>query len=220
MTQEPYDLVPNSKLVAMPLLIATNNSGKIRELDDLFSGLAFELSSLTAFPDVSEIEETGATFAENARLKASGYALQTGLLSLADDSGLEVTALGGRPGVLTARYGGPETSFAEKMEKLLDELAATRDEKREARFVCSMAVADSEGEILFMSDGVCEGRIADKPRGLGGFGYDPIFLLPRLRRTLGQLESAEKDRLSHRARAARKIWPALERTLVANGAGG
>ena len=209
MTQEPYDLVPNSKLVAMPLLIATNNSGKIRELDDLFSGLAFELSSLTAFPDVSEIEETGATFAENARLKASGYALQTGLLSLADDSGLEVTALGGRPGVLTARYGGPETSFAEKMEKLLDELAATRDEKREARFVCSMAVADSEGEILFMSDGVCEGRIADGPRGAGGFGYDPIFIPDGFDLTFGELPERVKREISHRARAFEEIIPFL-----------
>ncbi len=196
-------------IVAMPLLIATNNSGKIRELNDLFSGMASNLCSLTAFPDVSEIEETGSTFAENARLKASGYALQTGVLSLADDSGLEVLALDGRPGVLSARYGGPETSFAEKMAKLLDELAATSDEKREARFVCSMAIADSEGEILFMSDGVCEGRIADKPRGLGGFGYDPIFIPDGFDLTFGELPVMVKRKISHRARAFEQIIPFL-----------
>lgn len=191
------------------ILIATKNPGKIREIGDLLSGVASELTGLTAFRDMSEIKETGSTFAENAQLKARGYAFQTRLLSLADDSGLEVLALDGRPGVLSARYDGPETSFAEKMAKLLGELAATGDETRQARFVCSMAVANSESEILIVSEGVCEGRIADEPRGVGGFGYDPIFIPDGFNLTFGELPEMVKRKISHRARAFEQIIPFL-----------
>ncbi|MEO6052041.1 MAG: non-canonical purine NTP pyrophosphatase, partial [Pyrinomonadaceae bacterium] len=145
------------------LLIATNNLGKVRELREMLDGLPFELVGLADFPAVMEVEETGLTFDENARLKALGYAMKTGLFSLADDSGLEVEALGNRPGVLSARYGGENSSFAEKMAKLLGELDRTGDEMRRARFVCSMAVADAAGNILHSSEAVCDGRIVSKP---------------------------------------------------------
>ena len=191
------------------LLIATNNPGKIAELKDMLAGVLFELFSLDDFPSVTEVEETGLTFDENARLKASGYARQTGLLALADDSGLEVEALDNRPGVLSARYGGRDTSFAEKMEKLLAELDKTGDVARRARFVCSMAIADASGEILFTSEGICNGTIASQPRGSGGFGYDPLFIPDGFDRTFGELNEAIKRKISHRARAFCEIMPFL-----------
>ena len=191
------------------LLIATNNPGKVAELTGMLAGTRFELLSLNDLPAVTEVEETGLTFEENARLKASGYARQTGLLALADDSGLEVEALDNRPGVLSARYAGSGTSFAEKMEKLLAELDISGDVNRRARFVCSMAIADTSGEILFTSEGICNGRIASKPRGLGGFGYDPLFIPDGFDLTFGGLGEAIKQKISHRARAFCQIIPFL-----------
>ena len=191
------------------LLIATNNTGKVIELAGLLNVSPFELLNLSNFPNVQEVEETGLTFEENAKLKAIGYALQTRSLSLADDSGLEVEALDNRPGVLSARYGGGKTTFAEKMAKLLDELDKTGDEMRRARFVCSMAVADAAGNILHMSKGVCEGKIASKPRGSGGFGYDPLFIPDGFDKTFGELSEGIKRQTSHRARAFREIIPFL-----------
>ena len=191
------------------LLLATNNSGKVCELREMLGDLPFELVGLADFPAVIEVEETGLTFNENARLKASGYALQAGLIALADDSGLEVEALGNRPGVLSARYGGENSSFAEKMAKLLGELDKTGDEKRRARFVCSMAVADAAGNILYSSEGVCEGKIAANPRGTGGFGYDPLFVPDGFDETFGELSEGIKRQISHRARAFSEIIPFL-----------
>jgi len=191
------------------LLIATNNPGKVAELRDLLAGGRFELLSLADFPHITEVEETGLTFIENARLKAVEYAGQTGLLALADDSGLEVAALDSRPGVLSARYGGRDTSFAEKMEMLLAELDGSDAVTRRARFVCAMAVAKVSGEILFTSEGICDGTIAAKPRGSGGFGYDPLFIPDGFEQTFGELGEAIKRKISHRARAFYEIIPFL-----------
>ncbi len=169
----------------------------------------FELFSLSDFPSAIEVKETGNTFDENARLKAAGYAMQTGLFSIADDSGLEVEALAGSPGVFSARYGGADTSFEQKMARLLAELDKTGDSKRRARFVCVMAIADEEGGILFTSEGICKGRIASNPRGSGGFGYDPLFVPDGYEETFGELDEAIKQKISHRARAFTQIIPFL-----------
>src|SRR5436190_9563766 len=140
------------------LLVATGNKGKLTELAELLKGLPVVLKSLADMEDVVEIEETGATFLEIAGLKASGYALQMGLPAIADDSGLAVDALGGRPGILSARYGGSDTDFDEKMAKLLGELDRVGDSERSARFICAMAVADPAGRILYSAEGVCAGN--------------------------------------------------------------
>ncbi|NOT47244.1 MAG: RdgB/HAM1 family non-canonical purine NTP pyrophosphatase [Acidobacteria bacterium] len=186
------------------ILIATGNPGKVRELSGLLGGIEIEFKCLADFPNVAEVPETGSTFAENARLKAVGYAFQTGIVSLADDSGLVVDALGGAPGVLSARYGG-EIGFDRKMEMLLAEMECAPDKIRSARFVCAMTIANENGEILAAAEGVCEGRIAEAPRGNGGFGYDPIFVPDGYNNTFGELNDAEKQQISHRARAAAKI---------------
>ncbi|MFZ1701519.1 MAG: RdgB/HAM1 family non-canonical purine NTP pyrophosphatase [Pyrinomonadaceae bacterium] len=191
------------------ILLATNNEGKISELRDMLIGSPIIVASRADFPEVDEVEETALTFAENARLKASGYARQTGLVALADDSGLEVAALGGRPGVLSARYGGEGKSFDQKMRMLLGELAQIDGGDRQARFVSSIAISDVEGNILIESRGVCNGRITTEPRGLEGFGYDPLFIPDGYENTFGELPSAVKAKISHRAAAFREIIPFL-----------
>ncbi len=191
------------------LLIATRNAGKVNELRDLLSGMPVELLNLNDVAPVPEVEETGATFEENAILKARGYALQTGTWALADDSGLEIEALDGAPGVLSARYGGSETGFAEKIQRLLSEIDETEDPERRARFVCSVALADAEGEVRFTAEGICAGTIAEEPRGTGGFGYDPIFIPDGFNSTFGELPVRIKQQISHRGRAIAKIMPFL-----------
>ena len=156
------------------------------------------------FGRIAEAEETGATFVENAVLKARHYASLSGLLTLSDDSGLEVEALGGAPGVHSARYGGRDLLYPEKMARLLAELAAANTEDRRARFKCVIALADpSSGEVNTF-DGVCEGRLARAPRGSGGFGYDPVFIPDGHTQTFGELPPEVKQHLSHRARALAK----------------
>ncbi len=191
------------------LLIATHNKGKVAELSGLLAGLPVGLRYLSEFPEIEEVEETGVTFAENARLKAAEYARQSGLLAIADDSGLEIEALDNRPGVYSARYGGHGTGFDEKVALVLSELGETGDVERRARFVCAAAVADKNGEILFESESVCPGRIAKEPRGNGGFGYDPIFIPDGFDHTFGELSEAIKQKISHRAAAFREIIPFL-----------
>lgn len=193
------------------LVIATHNRGKIKELNNLLinSNIGIQLLSLSDFSDVVEVSETGLTFQDNARLKATGYALQTGVAALADDSGLEVAALDNRPGVYSARYAGPNSNFSEKMDKLLGELSQTGGLDRRARFVCSMAVADSNGKILAAAEGICNGRIASLPTGTGGFGYDPIFIPDGYRQTFGELSGEIKQSISHRFRAFDQIIPFL-----------
>jgi XTP/dITP diphosphohydrolase len=183
------------------LLIATSNEAKLRELRSLLAGLLLELVTLTDFPNVKSVDETGSTFAENASLKASGYAQQAKALTIADDSGLVVDALGGRPGVLSARYIQPDASYPERITSLLRELENSGDPNWSARFVCAMAVATSAGEIIFVTEKSCEGRIAAAPRGTGGFGYDPIFVPDGYDRTFAELPAETKNVISHRALA-------------------
>lgn len=187
------------------ILIATGNLGKIAEIRGLFQETPFDFRGLEDIAGIAEVEETGATFETNAGLKASGYAKQAGLWSLADDSGLEIEALDGRPGVFSARYGGERLNFAERMEIILRELEDAGDAARAARFVCVMALADEAGKVRFVAEGECRGRIAAGPRGTLGFGYDPIFLPEGFDRTFGELPGPVKAAVSHRARAATKI---------------
>jgi XTP/dITP diphosphohydrolase len=183
------------------LLIATYNPGKIRELESWLGQLTLRLRGLAEFPFVQEVEETGATFVENAILKATGYARQTKLWTLADDSGLEVEALGGAPGVYSARYAGPEASDAQRVELLLKELAETNDAQRHARFVCVIAIADPAAQVAHVVEGLCEGHLIHAPRGTGGFGYDPIFVPEGYEQSFGELSGEIKSSISHRARA-------------------
>ncbi len=189
----------------LEILAATSNVGKVRELTDLFTGIPIRLRNLREFDGLIEPEETGLDFSENAGIKASYYSRQTGLWSVADDSGLEVLALNGAPGIFSARYGGIDSSDAGRIHKLLEELKETGDPERRARFVCSLAVSDHSGEIRFLIDGVCNGRIALTPQGSAGFGYDPIFVPEGYDQSFGQLPIETKRRISHRAVAFRKL---------------
>lgn len=183
------------------LLIATRNAGKISELTRLLAGLPLRLRDLSEFPQVREVEETGLTFAENAELKARLYSRQTGLWTLSDDSGLEVDALGGAPGVLSARYAGARATDAERNARLLAELDGTRDEARGARFVCVIALFAPRAKDVELFSASCEGRIIREPRGTNGFGYDPLFVPQGYNQTFGELPDELKTRISHRARA-------------------
>jgi XTP/dITP diphosphohydrolase len=183
------------------LLIATFNPGKIRELELLLKTFPVRLRGLGEFPSIREVEETGATFTDNAALKATGYAKQTSLWTLADDSGLEVAALNGVPGVYSARYGGPQASDAERVQLLLAELSRTHDLERRARFVSSIVIADPCARVVNVSAGVCEGHLALAPRGTNGFGYDPIFIPEGYEQTFGELADEVKQFISHRSRA-------------------
>ena len=194
MKQEPFKL-----------LIATNNQGKVKEIAQLLDAAPVKLRSLVDFDNIAEVEETGSTFTENAILKARGYAMQTGITALADDSGLEIEALNNAPGVLSARYAGANTSFGEKMQLLLSEMGTAADNNRYARFVCSMAVSNSNGVILHSVEANCSGKIAFEPRGNGGFGYDPIFEPEGFNMTFGELPDEIKREISHRARASALI---------------
>ncbi len=195
------------------ILIATRNAGKIKELEELLAAMPFRLRGLDSFSNVFDPEETGVTFAENAVLKAKSYALQTKLLSIADDSGLQVEALNGAPGVFSARYAGENAGDQERIEKLLQELS--NNQKRRARFVCVMAVADEKGDVKFIEEGVCSGTIALSARGAHGFGYDPIFIPDGFSKTFGELSSGIKQQISHRGRAVSKIIQQLRRLHAA-----
>jgi XTP/dITP diphosphohydrolase len=185
------------------LLVATLNEGKRREIRDLLADLPLRLLSLDDFPAIQPVPETGATFAENASLKAAGYARQTSMLTIADDSGLEVEALDGAPGVFSARYAGEDAADSARTAKLLAELSKVENQRRSARFVSVIAIADSGGSILHLSTGICEGQISFAPRGNYGFGYDPVFLPQGYDSTFAELPPAVKNRLSHRAHALR-----------------
>lgn len=197
------------------LLVATHNKGKVAEYADILGDMAIDWLTLDDAGVTEDVDETGATFRDNAILKAQAYARQTGLLTLADDSGLEVDALGGQPGVLTARYGGPGLSAADRYRLLLANLSNVPAERRTARFHCVVAVVAPDGALLGTADGVCEGVIAWEPVGEGGFGYDPVFFLPGREQTMAQLDAAEKHRISHRGRAAAAIAPLLRSLVVA-----
>ena len=179
------------------LLIATTNQGKAREIAMALAGLPIRLLTLRDVPPVPEPEEPGATFADNALEKATYYCAQTGLLTVADDSGLAIDALNGRPGVASARYEGE--TYAEKFVNLYRELAA-HPRPWTARFVCSVALVDRSG-VRFTAEASVEGEITDRPRGTNGFGYDPIFFYPPYERTLGEVGDREKLAVSHRGKA-------------------
>ena len=181
------------------LLIATSNEGKLREARAILKDLPFVTRSLAGYPFIEPITETGVTFVENATLKAMGYARQTKVLTLADDSGLEVEALNGAPGVWSARYMDEHASYFDRNESLLSKLQG--EQNRAARFVCAVVIADAEGRLLNVSTGICVGHIANSQRGSGGFGYDPIFIPAGFEKTFAELPSLLKNRISHRAQA-------------------
>lgn len=191
------------------LLIATRNEGKLSEYKQLLAGLSMSLTYLTEEGITYDVEETGYTFSQNAIRKAREYARISGLLTLADDSGLEVDALQGEPGVHSARYAGAGATDQDRYRLLLERLNDVPWEQRSARFRCVIAVAQPGGET-YTSEGVCEGVIAFAPEGEHGFGYDPIFFLPEYGKTMAQLAPEVKNLISHRARAAQGIAPILE----------
>jgi XTP/dITP diphosphohydrolase len=189
------------------LLVATNNKGKLREYEALLKGVPFTL--IAPGQESVDVEESGSSLEENAIIKAKTYAQISGLLTLADDSGLEVDALSGEPGALSARYAGEGASDRERVNFLLKKLCGVPWEKRAARFRCVIAIATPEGKIE-LCQGECKGIIAYKPKGEGGFGYDPIFYLPELGKTMAELTFEEKNKISHRGQAARKAREVLE----------
>ena len=192
----------------MKLLVATTNPGKLREIAGILAQLPVELVSLADLPPITEPEETGTTFGANARLKALAYHRATQLPSVADDSGLEIEALGGAPGIHSARWEG--TDYAVKFRRIYELLDAKHARGSAARFVCSLALAD-EDRIVFEAEGVIDGRIADAPRGDLGFGYDPIFFYPPLGRTTAELDRDLKATVSHRAKAFAQLRDFLTR---------
>jgi XTP/dITP diphosphohydrolase len=186
-------------------LLGTSNPHKLAELRAILGDLPVALLGLGDVFDngagAPDVEETGATFSENAMLKATTYARASGLLTLADDSGLEIDALGGEPGVYSARWAGAETPYSQRFRLILQWLAQTPEERRTARYRCIIAIAAPDG-LLATAEGVLEGRIATQARGDGGFGYDPIFYLPAYGKTVAELPAGMKNRISHRALAA------------------
>jgi XTP/dITP diphosphohydrolase len=203
-------------LMAGKLLIATRNKGKLKELTALLAGVPFVLVSLDEAGIKDDVEETGATLEENAVLKATTYARLSGLPTLADDSGLEVDALGGEPGVRSSRYAGEGATDAQRIAFLLKKLQNIPEERWSARFRCVIAIA-WPSEPLELFTGECPGRIISQPRGSNGFGYDPAFLLPQLGKTMAELSTEEKNQLSHRSVAARKAAAALRRRAIGRG---
>jgi XTP/dITP diphosphohydrolase len=194
------------------LLIATHNPGKVREYRELLADLPLEITYLDAEGISLEVEETGDTFADNAVQKGTVYARASGLWTWADDSGLEVDALGGGPGVHSARYAGPAAGDADRRRRLLNALAGVPWNRRTARFHCAVALVTPRGDAR-TADGICEGIIAFGPAGDNGFGYDPVFYLPARAATMAQLPPEEKNRISHRGRAAQKAARLLEEML-------
>jgi XTP/dITP diphosphohydrolase len=194
------------------VLVATHNQGKIKEFREMMQDLAIEWLGLAEAGVTVDVDETGATMAENAILKGEAYSKMTGLITLADDSGLEVDALNGQPGVYTARFGGAGLSHAQRYELLLEKMAGVPWEARTARFRCVIVLFGPEG-MLGKVEGTCEGYIATEPAGEGGFGYDPVFYLPEFDKTMAQLPPGAKHQISHRGRAVAAIAPLLRETL-------
>jgi XTP/dITP diphosphohydrolase len=201
----------------MRLLIATHNRGKLVEYQAIFADLQLDLATLDDVDIHDDVAETGVTFAENARAKAIAYARQSGLLTLADDSGLQVDALGGEPGIHSKRYAGANKSDADRIAFLLDKLRDVPVGRRAARFRCAIALAAPDGK-LWETEGACEGEIAFEPRGENGFGYDPIFQVTARGARMAELSTAEKNKVSHRARAAEQARDILAE-MIANESG-
>ena len=195
------DIIP--PITRPKLLLATYNKGKIREFRSLLSGIPYEILSLSDCGITQEVEENGETYEQNAILKATSMASISCLLSLADDSGLEVDALGGEPGIRSARYAGANKTDADRIAFLLEKLKGSPDIHRTAQFRCVIAIAVPNGKVELFS-GTCPGIITTEPRGTNGHGYDPVFFIPELGKTMAQLTMPEKNKVSHRARAAMK----------------
>lgn len=191
------------------VVIATRNKGKAKEFEALFSERGYEIKTLLDYPEIDEVEETGTTFNENALLKAETIAKELNTLVVADDSGLIVDALYGQPGIYSARYAGEEKNDAKNNAKLLNELADTPKNKRQAAFHCSLALAEPGKESLVI-EGELKGHIAEVPRGLNGFGYDPLFYLPDKEKTMAELSQEDKNKISHRAKALMKLDTVLD----------
>ncbi len=200
------------------ILIATNNAGKLREIREILEGLSVRLVSLGDCDELPEAVENAATFQGNAELKALHYARLSVGWALADDSGLEVDALGGRPGVRSARYAGGTRDDDANNAKLLRALAGVQPARRTARFRCVVALADTDG-VLATASGTLEGVIVDEARGSNGFGYDPHFFVPAVGMTAAEMTPAQKNGISHRGQAFRTVRPAIERLSVAPGRG-
>jgi len=192
------------------LLLATNNKGKVREYRSLLKDIPLELVTLAEEGITTEVDEVGESLEENARLKAALLAAESRLLALADDSGLEVDALGGEPGRLSARYAGEGASDKDRVSYLLSRLENVPEDRRSARFRCIIALATPGGAVEYCS-GECRGTITFEPRGEQNFGYDPIFYLPELGKTMAELTLEEKNRISHRGQAARKVYKLLQK---------
>lgn len=186
----------------VPLLIATTNRGKLAEIQQLLEGVPYRLEALDRFPSVPEPDETGATFAENARQKALYYARATGLLTVAEDSGLAIDALDGAPGIHSSRWNG--ATYPEKFARIYAELAARGATGSPARFICALALVRG-ADVLLETTGRVEGLVAPEPRGTHGFGYDPIFFYPPYGRTLGEVDDERKRAVSHRGHAFRSL---------------
>jgi XTP/dITP diphosphohydrolase len=188
------------------LVVATGNPGKLEEIQEYLRGLPWEL---VLKPAEIDVDETGTTFIENARLKASEVAKATGQWSIADDSGLEVDALDGAPGIYSARYGKTDS---DRINRLLKELGD--NQQREAQFICAIAIANPEGEIVLATEGICPGEILHSSRGSGGFGYDPIFYVTSQQQTFAEMSPATKSRVSHRGIAFAQLMPKLQELSV------
>lgn len=196
------------------LLVASANQGKIREIKNFLGnlkGINLEIVGLDEFPELPEVEEDGDSFKANALKKARVRAEQTGLLTLADDSGLSVESLGGEPGIYSARYAGEDATDEENNQKLMEKLKDLPEEKRKAHFICVMALVDPENGEEIVVEGRCEGIIQLQARGENGFGYDPIFYLPEYQKTMAELPLEFKNQISHRAAALEKMKTAVKR---------
>lgn len=205
------------------LVVATKNAGKVKELAPMFLEKGITVKSLLDFNNMPDIVEDGLTFAENARIKARTIALQLGIPVVADDSGLCVDRLGGEPGVYSARYAGEHATDEQNNRKLLEELKRAGEEAKPssdsagtpaslsaARFVCAICLVDAEGQPLVEAEASCEGEIIAEARGANGFGYDPLFYIPQFGKTMAELDLEQKNTISHRGLAIRRLWQALE----------
>ncbi len=195
----------------MQIVLATHNRNKMKEMSAILGHLSVELLTLDAFPEIGDIPETGDTLKENAFIKAKTVHQLTGLSALADDTGLEVDALNGAPGIHSARYAGPDATFDDNCQKMLKEMSGIPEEKRTARFRTVIAFV-SEGEKEWV-EGVVEGQILEDKRGVGGFGYDPIFYYSPLNKSFAELDSEEKNSISHRGKALRNFSRILEKRI-------
>ncbi|MGG3194647.1 MULTISPECIES: XTP/dITP diphosphatase [Priestia] len=191
------------------IIIATKNAGKVKDFETLFSPKGFQVKSLLDFPEMEDVEETGVTFAENATLKAEAISFALNKLVIADDSGLAIDALNGEPGVYSARYAGENKDDNANIEKVLQKLNDVPFEKRTARFHCALAIA-VPGKRTEIVEGTCEGHILEEKRGENGFGYDPIFFVEKWRCSMAELSKEQKNQISHRANALKKLAPLID----------